>query len=106
MRPAVVTLAALYGAGGSVVGPRVAERLGVPFLDREIPQAVAKEAGLPEPAVASADDQPQDVATRMLATLSRAATVAGTGRAAERVDVQERQLRGYIEKFLADAAAS
>ena len=42
----VVTLAALYGAGGSVVGPRVAERLGVPFLDRAIPEAVAKRAGL------------------------------------------------------------
>ena len=30
----VVTLAAFYGAGGTVVGPRVAERLGVAFLDR------------------------------------------------------------------------
>jgi hypothetical protein len=42
----VVTLAALYGAGGSVVGPQVAERLGVPFLDREIPEAVAQRSGL------------------------------------------------------------
>ena len=41
--PPVVTLASLYGAGGSVVGPRVAERLGVPFLDRAIPDAVAKQ---------------------------------------------------------------
>jgi hypothetical protein len=30
--PPVVTLAAPYGAGGSVVGPRVAERPGAPFL--------------------------------------------------------------------------
>ena len=29
----VVTLAAYYGAGGHVVGPRVAERLGVELLD-------------------------------------------------------------------------
>ena len=43
----VVTLAALYGAGGSVVGPQVAQRLGVPFLDRGISQAVAFRAGLP-----------------------------------------------------------
>ena len=41
----VITLAALFGAGGSVVGPRVAERLGVPFLDRQIPDAVAKRDG-------------------------------------------------------------
>ena len=47
----VVTLAALYGAGGSVGGPRVAERLDIPFLDREIPDAVVKETGLSKDAV-------------------------------------------------------
>ena len=57
--PPVVTLASLYGAGGSVVGPRVAERLGVPFLDRAIPDAVAKQTGLPEHAVADVDEQPR-----------------------------------------------
>ena len=36
-RSPVVTLAALYEAGGSVVGPRVAERLGVELLDRKVP---------------------------------------------------------------------
>jgi shikimate kinase len=46
--PPLVTLASLYGAGGSVVGPRVAERLGVAFLDRAIPDRVAKQTGLPE----------------------------------------------------------
>jgi cytidylate kinase len=30
----VVTLSASYGAGGSVVGPALAERLGLPFYDR------------------------------------------------------------------------
>jgi cytidylate kinase len=30
----VVTVSASYGAGGSVVGPALAERLGVPFYDR------------------------------------------------------------------------
>src|SRR5262249_23724023 len=30
----VVTISASYGAGGSVVGPALAERLGVPFYDR------------------------------------------------------------------------
>ena len=30
-----------YGAGGSIIGPALAERLGVPFLDRAIPLAVA-----------------------------------------------------------------
>ena len=48
----VVTIAALYGAAGSVIGPQVAERLGVAFLDRGITEAVAARTGLPEEAVA------------------------------------------------------
>jgi hypothetical protein len=45
--PYVVTVAALYGAGGTVIAPRVAEALGVPFLDRQIPEAMALESGRP-----------------------------------------------------------
>jgi hypothetical protein len=43
----VVTLSAPYGAGGSQVGPDVAERLGVPFVDRAIPTAVAERLAVP-----------------------------------------------------------
>lgn len=39
--PLVVTLSAPYGARGSVIGPAVAQELGIPFLDRAIPVAVA-----------------------------------------------------------------
>ena len=34
----LVTIAALYGAGGSVIGPQVAARLGVAFMGRDIPE--------------------------------------------------------------------
>jgi cytidylate kinase len=37
----LVALSASYGAGGSRVGPALAERLGVPFVDRAIPFAVS-----------------------------------------------------------------
>lgn len=43
----LVALSASYGAGGSRVGPALAERLGVPFLDRAIPLAVADQLGVP-----------------------------------------------------------
>ena len=36
-----VTISASYGAGGSLIAPMVAERLGVPLLDRAISGAVA-----------------------------------------------------------------
>jgi hypothetical protein len=51
----VVTLAALYGAGDSVAGPKVAERLAVPLLDRAIPESVAQRTGLTQDAVADID---------------------------------------------------
>jgi cytidylate kinase len=43
----LVALSASYGAGGSVVGPQLAERLGVPFVDRAIPTAVAAALDVP-----------------------------------------------------------
>jgi hypothetical protein len=43
----LVTLSAPYGAGGSEVGPAVAERLGVPFVDRAIPTGVAERLAVP-----------------------------------------------------------
>lgn len=39
---ALIALSASYGAGGSRVGPGLAEQFGVPFLDRAIPMAVAE----------------------------------------------------------------
>jgi hypothetical protein len=105
--PPVVTVAALYGAGGSVIGPRVAERLGVAFLDREIPAAVARNAGVSDHAVADVDDEPRSGVDRLVATLSRAATTAGGAAGSdERLDLQERRLRASIEEFLAQSAAS
>ena len=43
----LITLSAPYGAGGSQVGPAVAERLGIPFLDRAIPTGVAERLAMP-----------------------------------------------------------
>ena len=43
----IVALSGAYGAGGSRIGPALAERLRVPFLDRAIPAAVAEELAVP-----------------------------------------------------------
>ena len=53
----VVTISATYGAGGALVGPEVAERLGVPFVDRAIPVAVADEMGITVDDALSRDEQ-------------------------------------------------
>jgi cytidylate kinase len=104
---AVVTLAALYGVGGSLIGPRVAERLGVAFLDRAIPASVAERAGVTEEAVDAVGERRQAGIDRLTATLARVvnATTA-TGESVERVDFEERRLRAEIEEFLARASRS
>ena len=104
--PAVVTVAALYGAGGTIVGPRVAELLGVQFLDRAIPSAVAKRAGVPETAVVEVDEAPQSRWERLLRVLGRAAPPSGASGQVERLDLEERRLQAEIEEFLADASSS
>src|ERR1700743_2965838 len=43
----IVSLSAAYGAAGSQIGPGLAERLGVPFIDRGIALAVAERLDLP-----------------------------------------------------------
>lgn len=67
----VVTVSATYGAGGSVVGPAVAERLGVQFVDRAIPTTVAAEIGVPLDEVLAHDDRAAHGLGRLLASAAR-----------------------------------
>jgi Cytidylate kinase-like family len=62
----VVTISASYGAGGAFVGPAVAEKLGVPFLDRAIPVAVANDLRIPVEDALNREEQVQSWLTRML----------------------------------------
>jgi cytidylate kinase len=64
----LVALSAPYGAGGSRIGPALAERLGVPFVDRAIPGAVAKRLSVPlDDAVAHDEQTSTSWLERMLA---------------------------------------
>lgn len=71
---AVVTLSATYGTGGSVIGPRVAEALGLPFLDRAIPVAVAEALAVPLSEAMARDERRTSAIGRALAGLARAAS--------------------------------
>jgi cytidylate kinase len=101
---AVVTLAALYGAGGTVVGPRVAERLGVAFLDRGILKAVAERMRLPEEAAAEYEEPPQGRVDRLLGTLARVGISDATPM--DNLELDERRYRAETEEFIASASVS
>jgi hypothetical protein len=84
----IVTVAAEHGAAGDVVAPRVADALGVPFLDRALP------ASLDAASVESA--RPSGLA----GSLARASTMLG-GEPVERMDLDEGRMRADLAEFLA-----
>lgn len=90
-----------------MIGPRVAERLGVPFLDRAIPASVAVRAGLPEEAMEAVDDEPRGTVERLVSGLARVANSSTAGEERlTRVEFEERRLRAEIEEFMASASLS
>jgi cytidylate kinase len=111
----VVTLSASYGAGGSHVGPRLAERLDLPFIDRAIPSAVAERLAVPLADALAHDEAVRSVLERLLLRFAPAAqTFAGATPAPDLVDersylrctedvIRERAARGAV--ILGRAAA-
>jgi cytidylate kinase len=65
----LVTLSATCGAGGSKVGPALAARLGVPFVDRLIPTQVAAGLGM-RPSAVEEDEGSGGFLSRLLANLA------------------------------------
>ena len=73
----VVTISAAYGAGGSEVGPLVAEQLGVPFLDRAIPVAVADRLDISERDACERDESVGSWLSRALLSFGQMGPVLG-----------------------------
>jgi hypothetical protein len=74
----VVTLSASFGAGGGVIGPRVADRLGLPFLDRAIPAAVAEALAVPTADAIAHDERCASGLGRLFAGLAQMAPLPDT----------------------------
>lgn len=74
-----VTISATYGTAGHEVGPAVAERLGVPFVDRAIPTAVAADLGCSLEEALAHDDRAEHGLGRLLSGALRLPTVTFGG---------------------------
>jgi cytidylate kinase len=77
----LVAISAAYGAGGSRVGPELAGRLDVPFIDRGIPIAVAQRLDVTvDEAIAQEDEggAGRSLLERLLAGFAAADTEAPT----------------------------
>jgi cytidylate kinase len=69
----VITLSRQFGAGGAAVGRALAERFGVPFLDREIVAAAAERAGIAESDAEGYDERMPGLWQRLAAALATSA---------------------------------
>jgi cytidylate kinase len=103
MTASIVTISATFGAGGSVIGPAVADRLGLPFIDRAIPLAVATEIGCTLEEALAHDDRAERGIGRILAGAARLPNVTLGGMdiyLAERVVLPEEEFVARTEQVL------
>lgn len=111
-RRPIVTIAAYYGASGTVIGPLVAQRLGVDFLDRGVIPGVAAELQVSNEAVESYSDHSSGIGT-LLGSLARVAITntdpvarLSTGALDTGLDNDEHRYRAAIDDFLISATRS
>ena len=104
MTSVVVTLSATYGAGGSQVGPALAERLGVKFVDRAIPTAVAERLSVPLDEALAHDESLGDAIGRLSSSFALLPELAGAMVHADLL--AEEDYRRETERAIREAAAT
>lgn len=103
-RPPVVTISASYGAGGSVIGPRLAERLSVPFIDRAIPVEVSQRLEMPLEEAIAHEGLPHRTLSRWAAFFVPAAQIWTGAPTGIPTPAEEEEFRRMTEEVLAEYA--
>lgn len=100
----VVTINASYGAGGSEIGPAVAARLRLPFVDRAIPVSVARELGVPLADAQQKDETYDTGLWRVISAMALVPDLAGAGPLAYSTVADDRAFREKTEQVLREVA--
>ena len=100
----IVTISASFGAGGSVVGPAVAERLGIPFIDRAIPIAVARSLAVPLDEALDRDERRPSFFELIIASMAAAGTSMIGPTAVMGTITNEDDFRAATERVLRELA--
>jgi cytidylate kinase len=101
----LVTLSASYGAGGSIIGPELASALGVPFVDRAIPTAVAERLAVPLDEVLARDETQVSRLDRLLRDFAPAVQVYAGGGAMIPTAYEDQGYREATEQVIREYAA-
>jgi cytidylate kinase len=104
--PRVVTISAAYGAGGSVVGPRLADRLHVPFVDRAIPAAVSARLAVPLDEALAREELSQGTLGRLIAHLTPATLAVHGVPVSPELAQDDQTFRAATERVLHECAAA
>jgi cytidylate kinase len=97
----VVTISASFGAGGTVVGPQVADRLGLPFLERILSPAMVRGASRGE----ASEERPERLISRIVDALAGMPFVLGASTPELTVALSpEEQVRGEVESSIRSLA--
>ena len=100
----MVTISASYGAGGAYVGPRLAERLGVPFVDRVIPNEVAQRLAVPLAEAIHHDESAGSAFERFIRALAPAGMAFGARPFLDHEIVDENAYRDATEQVVREQA--
>ena len=103
---AVITLSASYGSGGSRVGPRLAQRLGVPFIDRAIPAAVSARLGVSFDDALAREEPEQGTLARLFGYFAPAIALVPAALPPEAVPQTDQAFLATTEQVLREYAAS
>jgi cytidylate kinase len=101
----LITLSAPYGAGGSQVGPAVAEALGMPFVDRAIPTGVAERLAVPLREAIERDEAVAGWRTRALLSFGQVGPVLAGATPAPGQMLTDDAFRQATEQVLREHAA-
>lgn len=102
----VIAIAASYGAGGSVVGPLVAEFTGLPYLARGVVAGESTSIGLAAGEAASSEEElERGLWQRVLNALASAPAPPEFGGALEPGEHPDRELRSAAERRIAEFLA-
>jgi cytidylate kinase len=101
----LITLSASYGAGGSKIGPELAAVLGVPFVDRAIPVAVAERLAVPVDDALARDETQGGRLDRLLRDFAPAVQVYAGGGAMIPTAFEEQGYREATEHVIREHAA-
>lgn len=100
----IVTISASYGTGGSQIGPAVSAALELPFVDRAIPTAVAKDLGVPVTDAEAQDDRSHTGFWRLLSSLALVPDLSGGGQLGYSSVSDERVFKERTEQVLLEVA--